>query len=136
MEKIKNLVQPIAGDTDSIVASTMIYGDTFAGTIEELFKKSAEGRVLKQTLNGTLMTESDVKCLNWSESKGLHYAPIVYISKHLVKKNMWKLRGKSGKEVIVTEDHSLIVFRDGKKLEVKPKEILPTDKILIVFPLK
>lgn len=133
MEKIKNLVQPIYGDTDSCVASTMIYGDTFNGTIEELFNISAKGRVLKQTPNGTLMTESDVKCLNWSESKGLHYTPIVYISKHMVKKNLWKLKGKSGREIIVTEDHSLIVFRDGKKLVVKPKEILPTDKILIVL---
>ena len=36
------------------------------------------------------------------------------------------------KEIVVTNDHSMIVFREGKKIEIKPKDIRKTDKILIV----
>ena len=53
--------------------------------------------------------------------------------RHKVSKPKWKLRTKLGKEIIVTGDHSLIVFRNGKKMEVKPKDILKTDKILVIL---
>ncbi len=36
-----------------------------------------------------------------------------------------------GNELILTNDHSLIVFRNGVKMEVKPSEVIGTDKILI-----
>ena len=52
--------------------------------------------------------------------------------RHKVTKPKWRLRTKDGKEIIVTNDHSMIVFRDGEKLEIKPNQILPTDKVLIV----
>ena len=49
-----------------------------------------------------------------------------------VYKPKWRLKTKDGKEIVVTNDHSMIVFRDGEKLEVKPYEILPSDKVLII----
>ena len=52
--------------------------------------------------------------------------------RHKVSKPKWRLKTKDGKEIIMTNDHSMIVFRDGQKLEVKPYEILPTDKVLSV----
>ena len=52
--------------------------------------------------------------------------------RHKVRKPKWRLKTATGKEIFVTNDHSMIVFRDGKKLEVKPYEILKTDKILVV----
>ena len=33
----------------------------------------------------------------------------------------------------MTNDHSMVVFRDGKQLTVKPCEILKTDKILTII---
>jgi intein/homing endonuclease len=45
---------------------------------------------------------------------------------------MWKLKTESGKEIICTEDHSLIVFRNGKKIKVKPSEIISEDQVLCV----
>ena len=70
--------------------------------------------------------------LNWNEDKKLYYAPVKRIIRHKVSKPKWKLKTKSGEEIIVTNDHSMIVFRDNKKIEVKPSEILKTDKILSV----
>ena len=76
--------------------------------------------------------QTDVKILNWDENNKLHYGNPKRVIRHKVTKPKWRLKTKSGKEVIVTNDHSMIVFRDGQKLEVKPKDILPSDKILII----
>ena len=72
--------------------------------------------------------------LNWTKDKELHYAPVKYIMRHKVKKSKFKIKTKSGKEVIVTGDHSCIVFRNGQQLTIKAKDINPkTDKILVVY---
>lgn len=55
--------------------------------------------------------------------------PINHIWRHKVKKEMFKIKTDTS-EVIVTEDHSIIVKRDGKYTTVKPAEILSTDTIL------
>ena len=57
--------------------------------------------------------------------------PIRYIMRHHTPKMMFKIKTKSGKETIVTEDHSCIVFRNGKQMSIKAKDInIKTDKIL------
>lgn len=57
--------------------------------------------------------------------------PIKYVMRHHTDKKMYKIRSKSGKETIVTEDHSCVVFRNGKQIVVQAKDINPkTDKIL------
>ncbi len=56
-----------------------------------------------------------------------------HIIRHKVSKPKFKIKTKSGKEVIVTGDHSCIVFRDGKQIPIKAKDInIKTDKILSV----
>ena len=100
-------------------------------TIEELWDRN-EDNLVTILPNGTEIALCEEKILNWDEKNFLHYGNANYIMRHKVRKPKWKLRTKSGKEVIVTNDHSMIVFRDGKKLEVKPRDILKTDKILVV----
>jgi intein/homing endonuclease len=39
-----------------------------------------------------------------------------------VKKEKFKLKTKSGKVLELTNDHTLIVFRDGEKINIKPSE--------------
>lgn len=58
--------------------------------------------------------------------------PIKFVMRHHVTKLMYKIRTKSGKETIVTCDHSCVVFRNGKQLVVKAKDIKKTDKILSI----
>ena len=127
----KNLLVPVAGDTDSVAADSIIYTNKGKMLIKDLFEKSVKGP-LYQTCNGALMTNSDYKVLNWDEKDGIHYTNINYISKHKVTKEKWLLKTTSGKEIIITKDHSLIVFRNGKKLVVKPGEVLKSDKILSI----
>ena len=69
--------------------------------------------------------------LNYKNGE-LSFNPVKRIIRHKVSKPKWKLKTKSGKEIIVTNDHSMIVFRDGVQLEIKPSNILKTDKILVI----
>lgn len=131
------LVQPVAGDTDSVAGDTIIYADlndVTGKTIATIFNESPEdGSMITQ--HGAELRKCNQTVLNWS---GTQIVPtkIKYISRHKVSKSKWILKTKSGKHVICTHDHSLIVFRDGKKLAVKPYEICKTDKVLILVELK
>lgn len=127
----KNLVQVIYGDTDSVQADTQIRTNKGLVSIEEFFNRNNTG-IINITPNGSELISTDEQILNY-DGKKLCYQPVNYIMRHKVSKPKWKLRTKSGKEIIVTEDHSLIVFRNGKKTEVKPKDILKTDKILVIL---
>jgi len=120
----------IYGDTDSVFSKTIINTNNGDFTIEELYNKNISEGSAGITLKGHESVNCKEKVLNWNEK--LYYAPVKRIIRHKVSKAKWKLKTKSGKEIIVTNDHSMIVFRDGKKLEVKPSEILKTDKILII----
>lgn len=117
-------------DTDSIFSSSIISTDNGNMTIEELYNKN----ISSGSAGNTLMEHESVNCrekvLNWNND--LYYAPVKRIIRHKVSKSKWKLKTKSGKEIIVTNDHSMIVFRNGEKIEVKPSEILKTDKILVI----
>jgi hypothetical protein len=122
-------------DTDSVVGSTIIRTDASSLTIEELYQRSLDLNLgnAGDTLSGHESVYTELKTLNWSEDTGLYYAPIERVIRHKVSKKKWRLKLKSGKEVIVTNDHSLIVFRNNTKLEVKPSEILITDKVITVY---
>jgi DNA polymerase elongation subunit (family B) len=132
--KVKNkLVRPsvVYIDTDSVVGDTLIkLDDGREVKIEDLYNEGLNSA--GSTLNGHESVSINNDVLNWDEVKGLYYTPVKRVIRHKVSKPKWKLKTKSGKEIIVTNDHSRIVFRSGRKLEVKPSEILKTDKILTV----
>lgn len=134
----KDLASIIYSDTDSIFFDSKVRikepsGNQRVITIEDFYNENL-GKDAGVTLKGHESVSTDSKLLNWSEDRGLYYGKIKRIIRHKVTKPKWKLKTKSGKEIIVTNDHSMIVFRDGKKLEVKPRDILKTDKILVVNP--
>ena len=120
----------IYGDTDSVASETVINTNNGDFTIEELYNKNIDEGSAGVTLKGHESVNCKEDVLNYDE--GLYYAPVKRIIRHKVSKPKWKLKTKSGEEIIVTNDHSMIVFRDGEKLEVKPSEILKTDKILSI----
>jgi len=122
----------IYGDTDSVAGNTIINTDNGEKTIEEFYYENIKNGSAGITLKGHESVSTNDKIINYDDKNGLYYAPIKRIIRHKVTKTKWKLKTKSGEEIIVTNDHSMIVFRDGKKLEVKPSEILKTDKILCI----
>lgn len=128
----KSLVTTVYGDTDSSSFNTIIHTNCGDMTIEELYNKNEHNQKII-THNGNELVECSHKVLNWNENKGLYYGDVNYIMRHKVRKPKWKIKTKSGKEVIVTNDHSMVVFRNGKQTIVKPYEILQTDKVLVVL---
>ena len=133
-------VDVIYGDTDSVESNSLINiklpdNTTKTITIEELYNNYGTSNA-GSTLAGHESVATDVKILNWDETNKLHYGNPKRIIRHKVSKPKWRLKTKSGKEIFVTNDHSMIVFRNGQKLEVKPRDILPSDKILIVISLE
>ena len=122
----------IYGDTDSCHKNTNILTNNGDFTIEDLYNKNINEGSAGITLKGHESVNCKENVLNYDDNKGLYYAPVKRIIRHKVSKPKWKLKTKSGEEIIVTNDHSMIVFRNNKKIEVKPSEILKTDKILTI----
>lgn len=122
----------IYGDTDSCDKDTIIKTDCGDKKIEDFYNENVKNGSAGITLKGHESVYTNNKVLNYDENRGLYYTPVKRIIRHKVSKPKWKLKTKSGKEIIVTNDHSMIVFRNGEKLEIKPSKILKTDKILTV----
>lgn len=64
---------------------------------------------------------------------GVSFQQVKRVIRHKVSKRAWKLKTSDGKEVICTGDHSLVVFRNGEKLVVKPDEIIIGDEVMEIL---
>ena len=128
----------VYSDTDSLEGNSLLLirrnGKILIKTFKQLFKENYNKHLcFSPGKNNKEYLMSDDEVLNWTKEKGLHFVKINYIMKHKVSKARFKIRTKSGKEIIVTGDHSCIVFRNGKQMEIKAKDInKETDKILTV----
>ncbi len=123
----------IYADTDSCHAESIIQTSNGRVSIEDWYNTNLKNGSGGETSKGHESVLTDDLILNFSKENDLYYSPVKRIIRHKVSKQKWKLKTKSGKEIIVTNDHSMIVFRDGNQIEVKPSEILKTDKILVVI---
>ena len=125
----------VAGDTDSAISSTKIYLDDLQKTIEDAFNKCKlenfdivlklqNGQEVVPVKNHTTKTV-DPKTLKLIDR------PIKYIMRHKVTKSKFKIKSETGKEIIVTGDHSCIVYRNNELIPIKAKDINPeTDKLV------
>jgi len=138
LKEVKRVAKPLViyGDTDSSESSTMLviknqnciekisFGDFFKSQ-SRIYDINTDERG-----NEFIMPES-IDSLNYLGD--VIFSPIKKIIRHKVSKPKWKIISNSGKEIIVTNDHSITVFRGGKKIHVKPSEInLETDEILTI----
>jgi hypothetical protein len=111
---------------DSVEGSSIIHTEKGTFTIEYLYNKQNNFSIRKDKE----VIPVDFKSLNWTKEKDLHFSKVKNIIRHKTNKKKWKLKA-GGKEIIVTEDHSIEVFRNNVKISVKPNEIKETDKVLI-----
>lgn len=124
-------------DTDSVDRDSKVVIDNNEQTIEEAFRNYAKICDLKYSQRGDEIIEPNCKILNYSKEFGLYHAPVSKIIRHKVKKKKWKLKTKSGKEIIVTNDHSLMVLRNGTLIKVKAEEIdVKNDKVISIYKTK
>lgn len=127
----------VYSDTDSCYKDAKLlikYNDNIQYiTIEELFNKLKHIGIQNSTDTGhELLEVENIQIANYNNNE-IKFVPIKKLIKHKVSKSKFKIKTKSGKEIIVTGDHSCIVFRNGQKLEIKAKDInKETDKILSI----
>jgi hypothetical protein len=122
----------IYADTDSCQYDSIIRTENGEITIENWYNKNFENGSGGETSLGHESVLTKDRILNYSENRGLYFAPVKRIIRHKVSKPKWRLKTKSGKEIVVTNDHSMIVFRNGEKIEIKPSEISKNDRILVI----
>ena len=113
---------------DSVTGDTLIKTDSGEITIADLFRQTPEHSMIGEKEYAT-----------WSSAKVIGFnayedatvmSKISYIMRHKTKKKLYKITLENGKSVKITEDHSIMVDRDGMLLEVKPTDILNTDLII------
>uniref|UniRef100_UPI003CDF86F8 DNA-directed DNA polymerase n=1 Tax=Aeromonas phage Aes123 TaxID=1198018 RepID=UPI003CDF86F8 len=118
-------------DTDAVVGDTIIdvsgkkmtIAEFYDSTPDVFMRRNDEARDWVKRVGGK--TSLSVNTYSGEvERKNINY-----IMKHTVKKRMFKIKA-GGKEVIVTADHSVMVKRDGKIIDVKPTEMKQTDRVV------
>ncbi len=113
---------------DSVTGDTMLRIDGREISIEDLFNE------LRNTdkWHGKECKLGDGIKIGTVENGAYKELPVKRVIRHKTSKAKWKIRTKSGKEVVCTNDHSVIVLRDGERIECKPSEIRDTDKLITI----
>lgn len=120
----------VYSDTDSVTGDTMIETSQGPMAIEELFNQCID-RYDDQGSNKKYAYDDDIMVMSYCSIRNEPYlGHIDYVYKHAVEKNLYDIEDDDGNVVTVTEDHSVMVERDGQLLEVKPAEILDDDILI------
>lgn len=135
----------ISGDYDH-VGKAVIYGDSVIGDtilntnkgdmpISDLFDQIQYKVEQDNGKEYAIPTEAqhDLKVLGYNahEDEAV-FGEIAYVMRHKTSKQLYKVTMEDGSSVTVTEDHSLIVDRDGVTVEVKPTELEDNDLIISI----
>lgn len=136
-KKTGNLV--ICGDTDSISHDSIItYGEnkyTIKDFFNKLYKEQFNNYKIGVNYREFIFPENIELPYYDEKTKNIKLGKVQYIEKHITSKKMYKIKTKSGKYIKVTEDHSVMVLKDGKLIEKKPTELMKTDKIITIKTL-
>jgi DNA polymerase elongation subunit (family B) len=119
----------IASDTDSVVGETLVYENGNSIKIEDLYEKYCNDKnlVIKRDCDDYIHDVSNMDLHTKSYDNGeIVEDRVIRIMKHKVKKKFYKIVVNDN-EIILTEDHSLIVEREGKLISIKPTEVLYND---------
>ena len=126
----------VYGDTDSVVGETILNTSIGNITIEELYKKFAtdENLVDKRDRDDYIHDISNNKITSLSIDNNLNLIDdnILYIMKHDVEKEMFRIELNENHYVDVTEDHSIIVLYENDIISVTPKELNEDMEIIYI----
>jgi hypothetical protein len=128
----------ITGEYDHI-GKSIIYGDSVTG--DTLIRTDSEQITIAELYNQCQQHErngdKEYGVQSFAKVVGFNAfddAPVLskisYVMRHKTKKKLYKITLHNDKSVTVTEDHSVMVDRDGFLIEVKPVDILPNDLII------
>jgi hypothetical protein len=128
-DNIKN-IRIVYGDTDSCLYNTIVNSKKFKNIeIEKLYNLLKGVEEVKSNKKFIKHIIDDDEILSYSNK--IEYKKINYMMKHKVKKRFFKIKFNN-KEVIITEDHSIIIERNNKIISITIKEIENNDKIITI----
>lgn len=114
----------IAIDTDSVVGDSLINVDGKDITIADFYNNSPDDFLRNDSFNNDYVKIAKGITPSVNKDGNLEFRNIKYVMKHKVKKKMFKIKC-NGKEVTVTEDHSIIVKENGEIKSIKPELLRP-----------
>jgi DNA polymerase elongation subunit (family B) len=127
--KTENIDYIIASDTDSVVGSTGVYVNGEKIEIERLYENVCHSGnlVCKRDNDDYVHNVSNLNLYTKSyDGNFLVEDKIIHIMRHRVKKKLYKIEVNEN-EIILTEDHSLVVERNGELISIKPYEVNEND---------
>ena len=126
--------QVISGDTDSVAKDSVINTTKYGKlSIEELFHNLSENNdVWGDITNRNFIFPNKFQLPYYDEiDETVKSGNVQYIEKHTVKKRMFKIKTKNGKNITITEDHSIMILDlDNKLIQKKPADLINTDRIV------
>lgn len=134
MLKTSNVDYVTYADTDSVVGSTLIDVNGKQISIEDYYDSLSDANLVRNIPKDFVKSVSGDTSLGCDKEFNLVRKPIKYIMKHKVRKRMYKISA-NGKSVVVTEDHSIMISRNGKLLSAKPFEIIKDNEIILIEAL-
>jgi len=116
----------VYGDTDSLTPDSMVETEDGRMTIAALYDHFSGAIISDNENTEKKIPLGEFEVLSYDEmKKEPTFRELKRIHRHKVSKPKWKLVTESGKEIIVTGDHSLVVLRNGRLVEVRPSEVNP-----------
>jgi len=124
----------IYNDTDSVAGSTLIRTNQGIIPIEQLYNEySKNNKTTLSKYGHETIIPKDLECLTYdSSNKEVKLAKIKRLIRHKTNKKLYKIK-INGKEIITTEDHSIMVERDGNLVQMSPKDIKVGDKVINIY---
>lgn len=116
-------------DTDS-VADTFLNTSTGTILLSELWDNHTKNKIQYSLDKWIGKCDETIPTIN-SDTGEIELSGVKYLCKHKVKKRMFRIKYMN-KEIIVTEDHSIMVCRLGKIISIKPTQITKEDRIIIM----
>lgn len=123
----------IYGDTDSVAGDSKIHWRTLEGdvttTIEEMF---SSGDIITDEVNNKEYSFIEgLRSASYNDKEQLDYHSVRWIYRHKTPKQMFKVTDTDGNELVVTGDHSLMVERDGKLIQIKAQNLDVENDVLV-----
>jgi len=116
---------------DSVVGETIVETNYGPMKIEDLFEQCRIRWAATHDEERLYSVDKYFKVLTYNPATGEnYYSDIDYVYKHDTDKDMYEIEDDYGNKVIVTEDHSIMVERDGELIEVKPIDLMESDKLI------
>lgn len=121
----------VYGDTDSEIGTTIHKTNFGEKQVQDLFNSCTK---FWNDIDKEYGYDPNLMVLSYNPiTNEPYYDYISYIYRHKVSKDLYEIEDYLGNIVTVTEDHSVMIERNGKLLEMKPKDIKENDILISII---